>query len=207
MKYRFLNIILLIQIVSLFAEPLYNELGLKQKRIKYACKMLSEMDSLFLKYFDSEIDNQIAKAVVYPEIYRFNPTQDYAEQLLNNKLNYDFSVGLFQIKPSFLDKIDLGNLELITAEEKVKFLSETENQVLVLKYFIDFFRINNDIIDYSIRDQIRIMATAYTFGKMQDVESLVELAKIETWFSRDQQKSRKYSYAEIALFYYDYSMN
>ncbi len=171
----------------------------------------------------------IAISVVFPELLRYNKLKDLIEvsalktlYIQYGKTYSDFSIGRFQIKPSFAENIEIEwNKLLLKPCELSKIVFDTANtknnrvmriqrmdndygQLLYLSLFYiildskysSFF--NNDI------NKVLFFATAYNYGFNKDFNKInshigtkefhIDLFKTEN--------TKCYSYSAISLFFY-----
>lgn len=177
----------------------------------------------------NHISYPVALSVVFPELVRYSALRDQMEISLLKTLyvnlgeDYaDFSIGVFQMKPSFAETIRdessayLGSRSGIRFEKIndyedikdfrksiIKDLEDPESQVI---YLITFIRICEKKFNLNRLDQIRFikfLATAYNFGIDK---SGIQIAKMtdKKFFSTKLISSEKYSYADVSLYFYKY---
>jgi hypothetical protein len=169
-----------------------------------------------------------AVAVVFPELVRYSALRDKMETALLKTLycnlgdDYaDFSVGVFQVKPSFAEKI--RDDVLIVKNRKIKNLfkdrsvypderafrasivAELEDPKTELNYIIAFLKIceNRFIINWSDEaSKIEFLATAYNTGFWKSTEEIEAMTE-KKFFNTKLFKTENYSYADVALFWYN----
>jgi hypothetical protein len=177
----------------------------------------------------NHISYPIALSVVFPELVRYSALRDKMEISLLKTLyvnlgeDYaDFSIGVFQMKPSFAETIrdessaylgrrsgirfkTINDYEDIKEFRKsvIKDLEDPESQVI---YLITFIRICEKKFNLNRLDEIKFikfLATAYNFGIDK---SGIQLAKMtdKKFFSTKLISSEKYSYADVSLYFYKY---
>jgi hypothetical protein len=177
----------------------------------------------------NNISYSLAMAVVFPELVRYSALRDKMEISLLKTLyvnlgeDYaDFSIGVFQMKPSFAETIrdessaylgsrsgirfkTISDYEEIKDLRKsiIKDLEDPESQVI---YLISFIRICEKKFNLNRLDEIKLLkflATAYNFGIDK---TGIQIAKMidKKFFSTKLISSEKYSYADVSLFCYKY---
>ncbi|MCX6330176.1 MAG: hypothetical protein NTZ85_11785 [Bacteroidia bacterium] len=169
-----------------------------------------------------------AVAVVFPELVRYSALRDKMETALLKTLyrnlgdDYaDFSIGVFQVKPSFAEKI--RDDALVVKNRKIKNLfkdrsaypderafrasivADLENPKTELDYIVAFLKIceNRFVINRSDEaSKIEFLATAYNTGfwkSSEEIEAMIE----KKFFNTKLFKTENYSYADVALFWYN----
>lgn len=116
-------------------------------------------------------------AVVFPEMIRYNQMMEEAETLMLQSLYVrfgnqyaDFSVGYFQMKPSFAEKIEekTGKRLQHTPQERserVKRIKSIEGQIEYLKDFVAImYQRFPEIAQKSEQEQVIFLASAYNLG-------------------------------------------
>ena len=136
-----------------------------------------------------DIVPEMAEAVVYPELLRYSAIRDIVENTLNystyiqkGKEGFDFSVGRFQIKPSFVEKLEKAwmssglapryNIWFDTRntrdarKKRIQRLQEETWQCTYVGLFIRmlFHYYHKDMDRLSKEEQLRLAATAYNRG-------------------------------------------
>ena len=175
-------------------------------------------------------DNRTALSVVFPEVIRFNSFSDFIETKTLEwvYVDYgaekaDFSVGLFQMKPSFVEKLEevskstpslfrpfadiLSYPATLSAPEirrmRVTRLQSFETQISYAQVFLlicnDKFKsecfVNNT-------EKIKFFAAAYNFGFDKDVKD------IKAWTTRKafpygvKFKGKQMIYSEVSANFY-----
>jgi len=173
---------------------------------------------------------RIALSVVFPEIIRFSFLQDKI-QLRALKVLYvqygrkyaNFSVGHFQMKPSFIEQIEADWNRLSSAEEKAALgiasfdpgdtsearknrvlrLDETRWQVDYLRLFMAIMRKRYGNVTFSsVEDRLRFYATAYNAGYSGGAERLRRRMEESHFHLELFSPKRTYNYADVAVFYF-----
>lgn len=173
------------------------------------------------------ISYPVAIAVVFPELVRYSALRDKMEITLLKALYINlgsdyanFSIGRFQMKPSFAEAIlkeipaelpGVSGLKLKTRsdfEDEISFrrtivnnLEQTDSQV---NYLIAFLKVCEMKFTYGQNDEmlrLKFLATAYNYGfdkSSSDIEKMIE----KRFFNTKLIKTDNYSYADVALFWY-----
>lgn len=167
-------------------------------------------------------------AIIFPELIRYNSIQDkletFALESLYVKYGTDyanFSVGVFQMKPSFAEQIEkdyLKNrkdlpttfdikiesadtlaLELNRAK-RVKRLKNIQNTIDYLCLFYCLIQTNYSLFQ-NTEEKIRFLATAYNCGYSKSKKEIDAYSK-KRFFQTGILPSTKYCYADIAWYYF-----
>jgi hypothetical protein len=176
------------------------------------------------------IDGLFALSIIFPELIRYSSVSDYAEVKALEVLyvqygrDYaDFSVGLFQMKPSFAEKIESDMLnsritdkfpslsilnpksedDVETRKERIIRLKDEYFQLLYLEAF---FRIMDilypDLSVITPEEKLIFYSTAYNAGYYKG-EKVIGDESVKLRFYRGLiEPAEKYSYAGISLSYY-----
>jgi len=169
-----------------------------------------------------------AVAVIFPELVRYSAIRDKMEITLLKTLyrnlgdDYaDFSVGVFQIKPSFAEKIRSQAPEVMGKKAKLLFkrrsyykyehdyraaiIIDLENPQTELNYLIAFFAICKDRFAPDQMDEesrIKFLATAYNSGFWKSKEDIMKMEE-KKFFNTKLFKTENYLYSNVALFWYN----
>ncbi len=167
-------------------------------------------------------------AIVAPEITQYHHLRDVVEQIAlfalytHSGRDYaDFSVGIFQMKPSFAEAIEQevradGKLQTLFPEfvfsgedtmperrNRLKRLQSTDWQMSYLMAFAAMMERRFGKFENTEKDVI-LWAAAYNSGFARPVEELEKMCKLELFprFSR-----RKHNYAQLSLWFYNELIN
>ena len=175
-------------------------------------------------------DTRIAMAVVFPEIVRFSAIEDDI-QVRGLKVLYvqygrayaNFSVGRFQMKPSFAERLEADYGHLFTDSERraigipafdrgdtpslrgqrVGRLDDMAWQVRYLRLFMLVMGKRYSALGASgIEDRLRFYATAYNAGYLSGEEALRRMMPRRRFHIALVLPSTTYSYADVALFFF-----
>jgi hypothetical protein len=180
-------------------------------------------DSLSRNGFNPEF----AIAVVFPELIRYSSIQNYIEVsgLLTLYTQYgekyaDFSVGRFQMKPSFVEKLE-KDLTSFSSETSILFdLSNTCDartkrvnrlndilwQVSYLQIFLKVMEEKYHLIQWKCEeDKLKFYATAYNTGYTSGEEKIKDRIGATKFYISLLKNDSCYSYSDIAWEYYQSS--
>ena len=175
----------------------------------------------------SQISYPLAISIVFPELVRYSALRDKMEISLLKTLYVnlgeeyaDFSIGVFQMKPSFAEAIReesaayLGRRSGITfknipdyedikdfRKSIIKDLEDPESQVI---YLITFIRICQKKYNLNRLDELRLikfLATAYNYGIEKTAMEIVRMTDKKFFYTK-LLKTESYSYADVSLFWY-----
>ncbi|MDH7513015.1 MAG: hypothetical protein QHH14_08725 [Clostridiales bacterium] len=169
-------------------------------------------------------------AVVFPEIIRFKSLEDQI-QVRALKVLYvqygrkyaDFSVGHFQMKPTFAEQIERDYNRLFSAEEKaaaeiapfdtddssplrkkrVVRLDDLQWQVRYLRLFMMVMgKLYQDRAFDDDLEKLRFYATAYTTGYNRGEKTIRRMMLARHFHVQLLFPKTRYSYADIAVFFF-----
>jgi hypothetical protein len=174
----------------------------------------------------NHISYQLAIAVIFPELVRYSALRDKMEITLLKTLYINlgedyanFSIGQFQMKPSFAEMIREQAPEVLPRsgitfklrseyddikryrESIVKDLEDPKTQ---LNYLITFLKICEKKFLTNCNDEISSLifqATAYNYGidkSVAEIENMID----KKFFNTKLFKTENYSYADVSLFWY-----
>ncbi len=195
-----------------------------------ACSYILDNKNLIEQICNTyEIDFKLATSIVFPEIVRYSILKDFFETN-TLKIFYthygkeyaDFSVGKFQMKPSFIETLEnyiQNKTELnkkyhqlivysskdITGirSERIERLQSLEWQIMYLCAFIDIIQIlYHEKIFYTKEDQIKFYSAAYNCGFTRGFDEINKFAEYELFPYGNYYKGRQYSYSKISIYFY-----
>lgn len=197
-----------------------------------AVHWLQENNGLINKYCN-ELDvpaNEI-KSIVFPEIMRYNSLSDAIEiaslsflYTSVGKTYANFSVGNFQMKPSFAEQLEidffllpdsikkqfaktfLTNVLTVDTEEarmqRIKHIVNIETQLVYLiafyKICLQHFKVQSFIND---DDRIRFLATCYNAGYKKTFIDLLQRQPKKFYHIGNGLMNTKYCYADISAYF------
>jgi len=169
-------------------------------------------------------------SIVFPELVRYSSIINYI-QVKGLEVLYvqygtdyaDFSVGYFQLKPSFAEQIesDLLKYDLLekfpslstlqpdlsnaveTRESRMLRITDEHYQLLYLEAFIrimDF--LYPKLNDKSSAEKVLFYSTAYNTGYFKNEDDIIREIHRERFYRGLFPDSEKYSYSDISLDYY-----
>ena len=164
-------------------------------------------------------------AIVSPEISQFSYLQDRAETyalkvfyVQNGKDYSDFSIGLFQMKPSFIESLEnyiSANTELKSKFQKFLFTKPDEKQARVerierlssLQWQIEYLALFCVVVNHKFRNAVFVTdkqklcfyANAYNSGFHRTEEALKSVKG--AYFPRFSKT--KYRYMDISVWFYN----
>lgn len=184
----------------------------------------SWMEPLLTK---NHISYPLAVAVIFPELVRYSALRDKMEITLLKALYINlgndyanFSIGQFQMKPSFAEMIReqapifLGRKSEIMFKSKSEYdnintfrrsiVTDLEDPKTQFKYLIVFLKICEKNFKTNRKDEVsrlKFLATAYNYGinkSAAEIENMID----KKFFNTKLFKSENYSYADVSLFWY-----
>ena len=162
-------------------------------------------------------------AVVFPEIIRWNAFQDIIETGMNeiSNNNADFSIGIFQMKPSFVKnmenyviKYDIKECDYILIQnlddqdvstERISRLSQPYWQ---FKYACAYWRIAEHRFQgmnfNNMEERIQFYATAYNYGFLSSIDEIQKWQNKRVFPYGSKYPKPQDSYSSISLIYYNF---
>ena len=192
-------------------------------------KFLSENNSWIKPLLDKyDVSYAEAVAVIFPELVRYSSVMDRIEITLLKTLYVNlgkeyanFSIGSFQMKPSFAEAIGqvagrkLGHRYSSLVRDSVDFnnihiyrkaiVSDLEDTRKQLDYLIVFLKIcsrNFNLKSMTPEERIRFLATAYNYG-FNKKQSEIVLMEDRKYFGTGIIKKTLYQYSDVSLFWYN----
>jgi hypothetical protein len=193
--------------------------------LNYTVKHKSIIQENFNKY---GVDVELLAPVIFPERIRYSMIRDLIETIAVEKVyieygdDYvDFSIGDFQIKPSFASKIERVLVDSARMREKysillkyketdlkkirkerVDRLKSLEFQLTYISAFLDIVIQKYDLSGKTTEEQIAFIATAYNYGFESD-RSEIEAHIKDTYFPfGSKYKGKQYAYADVAVYFH-----
>ena len=186
----------------------------------------SKFKSIALKYKHNPV---FTTAIVFPEIMRYSVLQDFIETsaLEIAYTNYgssvaDFSIGRFQMKPSFVESLEheidkndsLSEIfseiifkshisELEKRKTRLQHLQNINWQIIYLNAFITICDIRFKELDFeSTTDKLLFYATAYNAG-FYNKPNAIRIKATQPYFPYGPKyKGTQYVYGDISTYYY-----
>ncbi|HUX96210.1 MAG TPA: hypothetical protein VMV47_10805 [Bacteroidales bacterium] len=175
----------------------------------------------------NKIPYDYAIAVIFPELVRYSALRDKMEITLLKALYINlgeqyanFSIGQYQIKPSFAETIHSEGPSVLGRRSGIRFkqpgefesISYYRKSIVVdlekpeteFNYVVAFYKICEKKYRINSMDEIhklKFLATAYNFGIDKSAEQ-IELMIDTKYFNTKLFKTENYSYADVALFWY-----
>lgn len=175
----------------------------------------------------NHISYPVAVSVIFPELVRYSALRDKMEISLLKTLYVNlgddyanFSIGLFQMKPSFAELIrkDAPRIEgpgkaLLgkssgyndIKEFRRSVVNDLEDPKTQIYYLIAFIKIceeryNSDLKD--IHSQVKFLAAAYNCGIDKTLTQIDSMSN-RKFFNTRLFKTENYSYTDISLYWYN----
>lgn len=204
-----------------FVEP-------ESEEYQFALELIKSNKNTILQNF-SEEEAKLAIAIVFPEILRYNAWSDYAETTTLEILyiNYgeyyaDFSIGYFQMKPSFAEKLEsfaqknqlksFENLYQYSIKDEVDMralrlqrLQHTEGQLQYLKLFIEVMKKRfPEKYKKNNVEKLKFYASAYNLNFLASETAINEWAEKEAFPEVWILGQKQYNYTAIAIYFYEH---
>lgn len=177
---------------------------------------------------DNNIPYRLAIAVIFPELVRYSALRDRMETTLLKALYVNlgeeyanFSIGRFQIKPSFAEIICLEAPKALGKRSDIRFprreefenisnyrkslVVDLEDPKTQFNYVIAFMKICEKKFrtdGMSTGEKLKFLSTAYNYGIDRSIEEISDMIESK-FFTTKVFKSETYCYSDIALFWYN----
>ncbi len=195
-----------------------------KKALNFEKENRNWMEPLLAK---SHVSYPVALSIVFPEIVRYSALRDKVEISLLKTLyvnlgeDYaDFSIGQFQMKPSFAEAIRRKAASVSKGKSGIHFkkisdfddikdfrksiLNDLEDPKSQINYLIAFIMICEKEFKTGSKDeisQIKFLATAYNSGIDKNA-SEIERMTDKKYFNTRLIPAEKYCYSDVSLFWY-----
>jgi hypothetical protein len=169
-----------------------------------------------------------AIAVIFPELVRYSALRDKMETAVLKALYINlgetyanFSIGVFQMKPSFASTVseefrpDFGKRSEFSFRKNRTFddirdfrkeiVSDLENPETELMYLAAFIKICEKRYRTGRMDQkgrVKFLATAYNCGFKNNAEEIESMSD-KKFFNTKLFKTENYSYSDVSLFWFN----
>jgi hypothetical protein len=223
--------IFLIQIIILLSITQLDYREIYDYDYKWAVKFIKKNKRLIVrKASEYGSDTAVITSVIFPEVIRYSIFKDYFETkgleliYVNYGKKYaDYSIGYFQMKPSFVEKLEEyviktdmlnGKFEHIVRyeyEKDKKIRKERIERLKSLEWQLDYLNCFY-IIAYNLHsgenwtnkiEKIKFFATAYNHGFYKETDEIKDWLDVELFPYGAQIKSKQYSYNDISCYYFN----
>lgn len=196
-----------------------------QKALSFEKENRSWMEPLLS---ENNISYPLAIAVIFPELVRYSALRDKMEITLLKALYINlgdyyanFSIGQFQMKPSFAEMIRQQAPVVIERKSGIMFkrqsqynnisdfrksiVTDLEDPGSQFNYLVAFLKICEKKFKINRKDEVsklKFLATAYNYGinkSADQIESMID----KKFFNTKLFKTENYSYADVSLFWYN----
>ena len=213
---------------SILAKDSY-EVYFKDEREEVAKFLQANQQKMAQKAIKFHHENDFVTAIVYPELLRYNYIQDFIEtsglELIYMRYGAktaDFSIGHFQMKPSFAEHIekyieknaaDFNQYKkLIIAQNaspvlqrklRLTRLKQMDWQLTYLHAFIAICDHKFHFIKFTTtKDKLRFYAACYNIGFHKKYQNILQNENSNTFPNGPKYLGTQFCYASIASAYY-----
>lgn len=183
-------------------------------------------DSLFAH----SIQPKFALAIIFPELIRYSTIQNYIElqglftlYVQYGSLYANFSVGRFQMKPTFAEQVEKDSklylndevpVTIVVSDSsyfrqmRVKRLQSSRWQVQYLIWFIHVMDTKFKHLEWkSVEEKIKFYATAYNCGYMHSEAYIRSKMVLNSFYTTLISSSIRYNYSDISVDYFKNTNN
>lgn len=213
---------------SILAKDSY-EVYFRDEREDVAKFLQANQQKMVQKAIKFHHENDFVTAIVYPELLRYNYIQDFIEtsglELIYMRYGAktaDFSIGHFQMKPSFAEHIEkyIENnesdfqqyIKLIIAQKakpvlqrklRLTRLKQMDWQLTYLHAFIAICDHKFHFIKFTTtKDKLRFYAACYNIGFHKKYQNILQNENSNTFPNGPKYLGTQFCYASIASAYY-----
>ena len=226
---RIFSILLLISFSATSLATYSFESYFKEERVlvaKYLQANKSKMEQKASKYHH---DQEFVTAIIYPELLRYNYIQDFIEtsglEILYMRCGAktaDFSIGHFQMKPSFAENIekyieknaeDFYHYKKLIIKHKATPVVQRKLRLARLKQMdwqLTYLHAYIAICDHKFhflkftttKDKLRFYAACYNIGFHKKYQNILQNENSNTFPNGPKYLGTQFCYASIACAYY-----
>ncbi|MDO5571123.1 MAG: hypothetical protein Q4F97_06615 [Bacteroidales bacterium] len=191
-----------------------------------AMECVAENGQMWNEVFaEFDLDARECEAIVFPELLRYSHLRDYMEQgavralyVQGGKQSADFSIGMFQMKPSFIEMVESAWMHSTMRHEyglyfdcsdnvqarsaRIKRLVESKWQCIYLSMFVRLIiKREVEIAAMTADRRVGLLATAYNVDFAGTVEQLNKWQKMRRFYLDfiPTASTIYYAYADIAV--------
>ncbi len=219
----YLSFLILLGCKSNIEKPVDNKnIAVYKNDIIEATKALVSHRKLIFQEIDSTYQAEIL-AIAFPEIIRYNAFQDLIESSANKILYIEggkevanFSIGLFQMKPSFIEDLEsyiskteslkrfssiiiTGVSESKIREERFRRLENTQWQ---FRYLNIFWSVANEKYQHikfaNVTEKVRFYASAYNCGFLKSDEFIESMIYKEIFPYGAKYKGEQVAFSDLS---------
>ena len=180
----------------------------------------------------NNISYPLAIAVIFPELVRYSALRDKMEITLLKALYVNlgedyanFSIGQFQMKPSFAEIIREQAPAVLSRRSGIKFISlsefdnikdfrksivtDLEDPESEFRYLVTFIKICEKKYITDRKDEfsrLKFLATAYNYGINKSAEQIDSMTD-KKFFNTKLFKTDNYCYSDVSLYWYEQYMS
>lgn len=186
--------------------------------------------NIVCSYFENDV--LMVKSIVFPELIRYNLLKDFFETaslkilyVQNGSTAVDFSIGEFQMKPSFVEnlekeveRLNLTQYNFINKfknqqtesirEERVDRLTDLYWQMVYINCFVSVLDESyKSKLFESYEDKLRFYASVYNSGINISESQILKNISNKYFPYGKSYKGIQYSYCDISLYFYKKNKN
>ena len=199
------------------------------KDVQKGLEILVKHKSMVLEIKNtSATEGAEALSIVFPEIVRWSGIKNFFETKMNQQLyvqngiaGANFSIGYFQMKPSFIEKLEeyisqspaLATFSYVVINEK---MPQKARSVRIdrltqiawqLRYAHVYWLVAKEKFKYRVfknpKDRIRFFATAYNYGFFRDECEIEDWQQKKAFPYGSDYKGEQLAYADLAIDFFD----
>lgn len=175
-----------------------------------------------------QVDKELIVPIIFPERIRYSMIRDLIETTavefvyINYGPDYvDFSIGDFQIKPSFAEKVEVSLSKLpglntkyqslinfrengiqAKRKERVQRLKSFNYQLIYIAAFYDIINQQFNLSNKSKIEKIEFLASAYNYGFDKEMSVIESRIGVKYFPFGKQYRGEQYAYTSVAVDFY-----
>jgi hypothetical protein len=180
------------------------------------------------KFNNLDVDIELLAPVIFPERVRFSMIRDLIETIAVEDVyieygpDYvDFSIGDFQLKPTFAAKIEKALIDSAAMREKysillkyketeikkirkerVERLKSQEFQLIYIAAFYDIVMQKFDLLEKTTEEKVAFISTAYNYGFLSNQAEIEKHISDRYFPFGSKYKGKQYAYSDVAVYFY-----
>lgn len=177
---------------------------------------------------ETNISEKLVKSIVFPEMIRYNTFQNFLEETALEMLYIDegtdavdFSVGFFQMKPSFIESLEktikadttlktkyerLYQFKESSAseirKERLTRLKDVNWQIFYVCALTDYLELKFSNEQLSEKEKVIYFSSAYNYSYSAKTDKIKNWSKVKAFPYGSDYEGKQFTYSEIALHYY-----
>ncbi len=223
--------IILLQILLLLSSFQHEYTEIFESDYTWAVRFIKKNRRQFVeKSSQYMVDTAVITSVIFPEVIRYSIFKNYFEtkglEIIYAKYGKkyaDFSIGYFQMKPSFVEALEkyasitdglpekFSHISKFSFSREKKIRAERIRRLKSFEWQMDYLhcfylitlKLHEDQQWDNKNEKIKFFATAYNHGFYKDSEEIKKWINVPVFPYGPNSKSRQYVYSDISCYFYN----